>query len=167
MSSSPDEAFTEQVRERSGLQDADAAQRAAIAVLEVLGGHLTGAAARRLGDGLPETFALPLRQTSETAQPGGLDEIYAEIERRSDPSTDVPAVVSGVARTLCETADPKAVESAREQLPAPLRVLLATTVEEGPTAQPMAAGPIDGDAPNVAGPDRPVTGASAPDTSVR
>jgi uncharacterized protein (DUF2267 family) len=155
MSTSVEE-FTEHVRQRSGLQEADAAQRAAVTVLEVLGEHLTGSAARRLGEGLPEAFALPLRQTSETAQAGGLDEVYAEIERRSDPGTDVPAVVSGVARTLAETADSEAVESAREQLPAPLRGLLATTTDEPATAERMAAGPIDGDAPNVAGPDRPL-----------
>jgi uncharacterized protein (DUF2267 family) len=148
--------FIERVRDRCGLSDTAAAEPIAVAVLTELGRHLSGPSARRLSEGLPEAFALPLRQTSETAAPGGVDEFYARVQGHGALSgLDPAAAVGGVGRALAETADAEAVDAAREQLPAPLRTLLALQTDEGDTSQQMAGGPIEPDAPNIAGPDVP------------
>ena len=57
--------------------------RISIAVLGALADHLTGPAARALADDLPEAFALPLKQTGEAGEPGGMDEFYAAVSERS------------------------------------------------------------------------------------
>jgi uncharacterized protein (DUF2267 family) len=149
------EEFSNRVRELAGFADAEDARRVATAVLGALGSQLTGSAARQLAAPLPEAFAQPLTQTDEVAHGGGMDEFYTAVEERSG-LRDAPAAVGAVLRALAETADPGAVSSAREQLPAELRILLETGVRESPTSQTMAAGPIEPDAENVAGPDRPL-----------
>jgi uncharacterized protein (DUF2267 family) len=123
------EDFSRRVRELAGFADAEDARRVATAVLGALGSHLTGSAARELAEPLPEAFALPLTQTDEVARGGGLDEFYAAVEERSG-LRDAPGAVGAVLRTLAETADPVALRSAREQLPAELRSLMETDVRE-------------------------------------
>ena len=116
--------FSSRVRELAGLADNGDAHRISVAVLGTLADHLTGSAARALADDLPEPFAQPLTQTDETGEPGGMDEFYAAVSERSG-LYDAAGAVGAVLRTLAETADAGAVESAREQLPAELRPLLA------------------------------------------
>jgi uncharacterized protein (DUF2267 family) len=128
--------FTARVRELAGLADDEDARRVAVAVLEALGSHLEGAAARRLAESLPEAYAQPLDQPDEVANPGGMDEFFAAVEQRSG-LRDSPAAVGSVLRALAETADPDAVRSAREQLPAELRILLETDVREAPGSPAM------------------------------
>jgi hypothetical protein len=41
-----------------------------MAVLEALAAHVSGPDARRLAEGLPEQYALPLLRASEVAEPG-------------------------------------------------------------------------------------------------
>lgn len=145
--------FSTRVRIRAGIADDEDARRLATAVLETLGDHLSGAVARRLAEPLPEPFALPLRRTSETAQPGGLDAFYDAVAERSG-FPDAAASVGPVLRALVEVADRDAVLAARDQLPDELTPLLQVDEREGDTSTQMAGGPIEPDAPNVAGPDR-------------
>ena len=119
--------FSSRVRELAGLADNGDAHRISVAVLGTLADHLTGPAARALADDLPEPFAQPLTQTGESGEPGGMDEFYAAVSERSG-LYDAAGAVGAVLRTLAETADAGAVESAREQLPAELRPLLALAV---------------------------------------
>src|SRR5829696_8291850 len=122
-----DEDFSGRVRELAGLADDGDARRVAIAVLGALGAHLTGSSARELAASLPEPFALPLTETGEAGQAGGMDEFYAAVSKRSGLH-DAAGAVGAVLRALAETADPDAVRSAREQLPTELRGLLDTSV---------------------------------------
>ena len=121
--------FSSRVRELAGLADNGDAHRISIAVLGALADHLTGSAARALAEDLPEAFALPLKQTGETGEPGGMDEFYAAVSERSG-LYDAAGAVGAVLRALAETADPIAVVSAREQLPTELRGLLVTDTRE-------------------------------------
>src|SRR4051812_9475261 len=75
--------FVARVRELAGLADDEDARRVTPAVLAVVGDRLTGPAARRLAEGLPEPLALPLLQTGELAEGDGLDELYAAVAERS------------------------------------------------------------------------------------
>ena len=115
--------FSTRVRELAGLADDQDVERVATAVLSALGDHLTGPTARRLAEGLPEPYALPLLQTGELAEPDGLDRFYAAIEERSGLH-DAPAAVGAVLRALAESAPPDAVREATEQLPDELTALL-------------------------------------------
>ncbi|MBD0283398.1 MAG: hypothetical protein ICV69_14575 [Thermoleophilaceae bacterium] len=63
--------------------------------------------------------------------------------------------MQAVLHALAETADREAIEGAREQLTAELRRLWAPE-SEGDTSQVLSSGPMDPDAPDVAGPERPV-----------
>ncbi len=123
------DAFSSRVRELAGLADNGDAHRISVAVLGALADHLTGPAARALADDLPEPFAQPLTQTGNVAAPGGMDEFYAAVSERSG-LWDAAGAVGAVLRAVAETADPYAVDSAREQLPAELRGLLATETRE-------------------------------------
>jgi hypothetical protein len=58
-----------------------------------------------------------------------MDEFYAAVSERSG-LLEAAGAVGAVLRAVAETADPDAVESAREQLPAELRGLLATETRE-------------------------------------
>jgi uncharacterized protein (DUF2267 family) len=128
------EDFSRRVRQLAGFADDEDARRVATAVLGALGSHLTGPAARQLAEPLPEVFAMPLTQADEAARGGGMDEFYTAVEERSG-LRDAPAAVGAVLRALAETADPDAIRSAREQLPAELRLLLETDVRESPQTQ--------------------------------
>jgi uncharacterized protein (DUF2267 family) len=123
------EVFSSRVRELAGLADDGDAHRISIAVLGALADRLTGSAARALAGDLPEAFALPLTQTGEVGEPGGMDEFYAAVSERSG-LYDGAGAVGAVLRALAETADANAVASAREQLPTELRGLLATDTRE-------------------------------------
>ena len=147
--------FATRVRTLAGLANDEDVHRVATAVLAAVGDRLSGPSARRLAEGLPERFALPLLQTGEVAEPGGMDEFYAAVSERSG-IVEAPAAVGSVLRALAETADPDALESAREQLPEELRALLQSDEREGSTAQQMVGGPVEPGAPNVTGPDRPL-----------
>lgn len=160
--------FADTVRERAGLPDRSEADRAAADVLAVLGGQLTGAAARRLAEGLPDRYRAPLTQGGEVAGAGGLEEFYAAVAARSPGSADeVPALVAGVLRALVEVTAPAAVDAAREQLTAELRTLLQPRSSEQPTAQQQVAGPRDPGAQNLAGPEAPVERQGTEDAGVR
>ena len=108
--------FSTRVRELAGLADSGDAHRISIAVLGALAGHLTGPAARALADDLPEEYAEPFMQTGETGEPGGMDDFYAAVSERSGLQ-EAAGAVGAVLRALAEHADPRAVASAREQLP--------------------------------------------------
>ena len=114
--------FSTRVRELAGLADVGDAHRISIAVLGALAGQLTGSAARSLAEGLPDPYAVALTQTEE---PSGMDEFYAAVTERSGLH-DAAGAVGAVLRALAELADPRAVASAREQLPDELRGLLDT-----------------------------------------
>jgi uncharacterized protein (DUF2267 family) len=115
--------FSPRVRELAGLADDQDVERVATAVLSALAGQLSGPTARRLAEGLPEPYALPLLQAGEVAEPGGVDRFYSEVEERSGLK-DAPAAVGAVLRALAETAPGAAVSSAAEQLPDELVPLL-------------------------------------------
>jgi uncharacterized protein (DUF2267 family) len=149
------EDFPNRIRAFAGLGDDDDVERPAAAVLSTLGDHLSGALARRLAEPLPEPFALPLRQAGETSEPGGLDFFYARVSERSGGG-DAARLTAAVLRALVEVSDPETVRAARDQLPDELTPLLQTQTEEGDTSAQLAAGPIEPDAPNLSGPDRPL-----------
>ena len=93
--------FSSRVRELAGLADNGDAHRISLAVLGALADHLTGSAARALADDLPEPFALPLTQTGEVGEPGGMDEFYAAVSERSgllDAAGAVGAVLRAARR---------------------------------------------------------------------
>jgi uncharacterized protein (DUF2267 family) len=113
--------FSTRVRTLAGLADDHDVERVTTAVLATVGEQLSGPAARRLAEGLPEPFARPLLQTGELAEPKSMDDFYAAVAERSG-FRDAP--VAPVLRALAETADREAVASAREQLPSELGALL-------------------------------------------
>jgi uncharacterized protein (DUF2267 family) len=115
--------FSPRVRELAGLADDQDVERVATAVLSALADQLSGPAARRLAEGLPEPYALPLLQAGEVAEPGGLDRFYAVVEERSG-LREAPAAVGAVLRALAETAPAPALQDATEQLPDELTALL-------------------------------------------
>ena len=152
------EEFASRVRDSAGLSDDEVAGRAATGVLDALGRHLSGSAARRVAEGLPERFALPLAQASERAQSATVEDFYAVVQQQSGiGDAEVAGAVGATLRTLVDVADGDAVRAARDQLPVALRDLLQTDVTQPHTSEPMAAGPRDPDAPKVAGPDRPLS----------
>jgi uncharacterized protein (DUF2267 family) len=115
--------FSTRVRELAGLADDQDVERVATAVLSALADQLSGPSARRLAEGLPQAYALPLLQAGEVAEPGGLDRFYSVVEERSGLQ-DAPAAVGAVLRALAETAREEAVRDATEQLPDELVPLL-------------------------------------------
>jgi hypothetical protein len=99
------------------LPDRAAADRAAAEVLAVLGGQLTGPAARRPAEDLPDRYGASLTQGGEVGAAGGLEEVFAAVaDRAARPVDEVPFLVAGMVRALVEVADPAAVDAAREQL---------------------------------------------------
>ncbi len=128
--------------------------RAASGVLSTLADQVTGAAAQRLAEELPEGFRAPLAQGTKVSEGGTMEGFYATVAERADVSdADVPGLVTGVMRAIAETADPDAIRGVREQLTTELQVLLQTDTGEGDTTFRGEGGPIVPDAPNVAGPD--------------
>src|SRR3954469_3572451 len=115
--------FSDRVRELAGLADDQDVDRVATAVLGALADQLSGPAPRRLAEGLPEQYALPLLQAGEVAEPGGLDRFYSVVEERSGLK-DAPAAVGAVRGALAGTAPDEAVRDATEQLPDELVPLL-------------------------------------------
>jgi uncharacterized protein (DUF2267 family) len=157
----PWEQFADTVRDRAGiperLPDADAAARAAEAVLASLASQMTAAAAQRLAQDLPERFALALRQTSGPAEAVTMDGFYGDVERATGfAEPDIAAVVAATLRTLVDHADREAVEHARPQLTEEVQVLLQTDTAEPDRSFRGADGPIDPSAPKIAGPNRPL-----------
>lgn len=114
--------FSTRVRELAGLADNGDARRVSIAVLGALAGQLSDASARALAADLPEAHAQAL---TEAGASGGIDEFYAEVAERSGLH-EAGGAVGAVLRALAEHADPRAVASARRQLPDELRTLLET-----------------------------------------
>ncbi len=154
--------FTDLIRNRSGLApdrlaDSQTVVQAAAGVLATLADQVTAAAAQRLAEQLPDDFATPLSQGSKTSEAGTMEDFYAAVGQRAGlHDADVPGVVAGVMRAIAETADADAIRGVREQLTTELQVLLQTETGEGDTTFRAEGGPIDPDAPNVAGPEAPV-----------
>lgn len=152
------ERFLATIRDRSsGLNSDEDAIAATNAVLAQLGDYVSGDAARRLAAAAPEAFAGLLRSASREPSGGTSDEFLAAVAKRqgSGDLTVAADHVQAVFRALAETVDRAAVASVREQLTGELRLLLADE-SQGDTSQRMASGPIEPDAPNVAGPERAV-----------
>lgn len=83
-----------------------------------------------------------------------MEGFYAAVGQRAGlPAAEVPGLVTGVMRAIADTADADAVRAVREQLTTELQVLLETETAEGDTTFRAEGGPIDPDAPNVAGPE--------------
>lgn len=156
------EEFADLIRDRSGLSpdrlpDSQAVVQAAAGVLSTLADQVTAAAAQRLAEQLPDEFAIPLSQGSKAAEGGTMDDFYAAVGQRAGlEGAAVPGLVTGVMRAIAETADADAVRGVRDQLTTELRVLLQAETGEGDTTFRAAGGPIEPDAPNVAGPEAPV-----------
>lgn len=156
------EEFADLIRDRSGLPpdrlpDSAAVAQAAAGVLATLADQVTAAAAQRLAEQLPDDFATPLSQGSKASEAGTMEGFYAAVgERAGIDGADIPGLVAGVMRAIAETADADAIRGVREQLTTELQVLLQTETGEGDTTFRGEGGPIEPDAPNVAGPEAPV-----------
>ncbi len=154
--------FAALIRDRSGLApgrlpDTEAVVQASTGVLATLADQVTAAAAQRLAEQLPDGFAAPLAQGSQASEAGTMEGFYAAVgERAGIDGADVPGLVAGVMRAIAETADADAIRGVREQLTTELQVLLQTETGEGDTTFRGEGGPIEPDAPNVAGPEAPV-----------
>ena len=151
--------FLRTVRARADdLDSREAAIGATNAVLAELGGYVTGAAAERLVGAVPDAFRRVLRDAPAQAAGGDSGAFFSAVAARErlDDETVAAGHVQAVLRAVAEHADDDALRAVQEQLTAELRVLLAADEREGDTSQRLAAGPIDPEAPNVAGPERPV-----------
>ncbi len=115
------------VRDDSSTTTEEEAERAVLAVLQVVGAHLSDGAARELAEALPEPAAGTLRHPGDrVAHAGTGPEVYAQVARRLGLSDAAAAdKVAGVLRAVAGGVDQERLDRVRAQLPADVARMLA------------------------------------------
>ncbi len=123
------------VRDDSSTTTEEEAERAVLAVLQVVGAHLSDGAARELAEALPEPAAGTLRHPGDrVAHAGTGPEVYAQVARRLGLSDAAAAdKVVGVLRAVAGGVDQDRLDRVRAQLPADISRMLARE-DEGDTS---------------------------------
>ncbi len=139
--------FIETVRTQAGLADDAEAERAAVAVLEALGGRIAAGNVQALSVELPTTFASALRRGADgEAHAGGTAELAAATQAVLDAGegpgvgAEAPDLVVAVMRGLVASVDRAIVDKLAAQLPADLSQLLVAE-EEGDTSEVQSEAP--------------------------
>jgi uncharacterized protein (DUF2267 family) len=129
------EELLERVRDGSATTTREEAERAVLAVLQVVGAHLSDGAARELAEVLPEPAAGALRHPGDrVAHAGTGPELYAQVARRRGVSEAAAAdEVVGVLRAVASGVDQERLDRVRAQLPADVARMLARE-DEGDTS---------------------------------
>ncbi len=129
------EELLDRVRDGSSTTTREEAERAVLAVLQVVGAHLSDGAARELAEGLPEPAAGALRHPGDrVAHPGTGPDLYAQVARRRGVSEEAAAgEVVGVLRAVASGVDQERLDRVRAQLPADVARMLARE-DEGDTS---------------------------------
>jgi len=129
------EELLDAVRDDSSTTTREEAERAVLAVLQVVGGHLSDGAARELAEALPEPAAGALRHPGDrVAHAGTGPEVYARVAQRLGVSDAAAAdKVVGVLRAVAGAVDQERLDRVRAQLPADVARMLARE-DEGDTA---------------------------------
>ncbi len=125
----------DRVRDDSSTTTQEEAERAVLAVLQVVGGHLSDGAARELAEALPEPAAGALRHPGDrAAHPGTGPDLYAQVAQRLGLSDAAAAdKVAGVLRAVAGGVDQERLDRVRAQLPADVARMLARE-DEGDTS---------------------------------
>lgn len=123
------------VRDDSATTSEEEARRAVLAVLQVVGAHLSDGAARELAEELPEPAASTLRHPGDRIAHGGSGPVvYGEVARRLGVSEAVAAdKVQGVLRAVAAGVDQERLDRVRVQLPLDLARMLLRQ-DEGDTS---------------------------------
>ncbi len=125
----------DRVRDGSSTTTREEAERAVLAVLQVVGAHLSDGAARELAEALPDPAAGTLRHPGDRAAHAGTGpEVYAQVARRLGLSDAAAAdKVAGVLRAVAGGVDQERLDRVRAQLPADVARMLARE-DEGDTS---------------------------------
>ncbi|OIJ86319.1 DUF2267 domain-containing protein [Streptomyces monashensis] len=114
------EAFLDQVKERGEYESEQEAERAARAVLALLGAHLVGDVRAQLAARLPEGFALILLNPLQSAEPLPPERFVRATAAWIEGATEQTAAwdVSAILSTVADAAGDDLLEQILLQLPA-------------------------------------------------
>ena len=123
------EKFIELIRERGGLERFGEAERAASAVLEVLGEQLTTGQANSIDEQLPTHIRDAIMQNN-MSRPFGLHEFIRLVsDRESVGPAEAEAHVRAVLSVLSDTISLDKAKEALERLPEEIRELLVPALK--------------------------------------